>query len=66
MGAAGVALMFMLGLFVFRGSTQPNALLYGGLDLGESAEMMEHLSKAHISATTNQDGTNIYVPRDKV
>lgn len=66
LAAAGVALMVMLGLFVVRGSTQPNALLYGDLDLAEAAEMMEHLSKAHITASTSQDGASIYVPRDKV
>ena len=66
LGGAGVALMAMLALFVFRGSTQPNALLYSDLELNESAEMMDHLAKSHISATTGQDGTSIYVPRDKV
>ncbi|MBO1327851.1 flagellar basal-body MS-ring/collar protein FliF [Acetobacter suratthaniensis] len=66
LGAAGFVLLGMLGLFVFRGSTQPMALLYGDLDLNEAAQMVEDLSKAHISNKTSSDGASIYVPKDKV
>lgn len=66
LGAAGAVLLGVLGLFVFRGSTQPMALLYGDLDLNEAAQMVEDLSKAHIANSTSSDGATIYVPKDKV
>ncbi|MBB2203617.1 flagellar basal-body MS-ring/collar protein FliF [Gluconacetobacter takamatsuzukensis] len=66
LGAAAALLLGAIGLFAFRGGGQAMALLYGGLDLNESARMVEDLSKAHISSTTSQDGTNIYVPKDQV
>ncbi|MFT8367806.1 MAG: flagellar basal-body MS-ring/collar protein FliF [Acetobacter papayae] len=66
LGAAGAVLLGVLGLFVFRGSTQPMALLYGDLDLNEAAQMVEDLSKAHIANKTSADGATIYVPKDKV
>ncbi|GBQ34698.1 flagellar M-ring protein FliF [Gluconacetobacter azotocaptans] len=66
LGIAAAVLLSAIGLFVFRGSVQPMALLYGDLDLNEAAEMIDDLGKAHINTTTSSDGTSIYVPRDKV
>ena len=66
LGVAAAVLLTVLGVFVFRGSSGDMALLYGNLDLGEASEMIESLGKAHITSTTNPEGTSIFVPRDKV
>ncbi|CAP55619.1 flagellar M-ring protein FliF [Gluconacetobacter diazotrophicus] len=66
LGGAAAVLLTILGFLVFQGGGQTMALLYGDVDLGEAAEMIDDLAKAHISSTTSPDGTSIYVPRDKV
>ncbi|WP_246386582.1 flagellar basal-body MS-ring/collar protein FliF [Gluconacetobacter sacchari] len=66
MGAAAAVLLAAIGLFAFRGSGQPMALLYGGVDLNEAARMIDDLTKAHIPSRTSSDGTNVYVPQDQV
>jgi flagellar M-ring protein FliF len=68
LGIAAVLLLTALGFFVFfqGGGGRTNALLYSDLDLGESAEMIDDLAKAHIASSTSPDGTSIYVQRDKV
>ncbi|MBL7236440.1 MAG: flagellar M-ring protein FliF [Komagataeibacter hansenii] len=66
LGVAAAVLLSTLGFLVYRGGAQSMALLYGDVDLTEAAEMVDELSKAHISSTTSPDGTSIYVPRDKV
>ena len=65
LGVAGIILLGTLGLFVFRSGNEMT-LLYGNLDMSESAQIIDNLSKAHIKSTTNPDGTSVYVPRDKV
>ncbi|MCE2576795.1 flagellar basal-body MS-ring/collar protein FliF [Komagataeibacter sp. FNDCR2] len=66
LGIAAAVLLSTLGFLVFRSSGQSPALLYSDIDLGEAAEMVDELGKAHISATTSPDGTSLYVPHDKV
>lgn len=65
LGVAGIILLGTLGLFVFHSGNEMT-LLYGNLDMSESAQIIDNLSKAHIKSTTNPDGTSVYVPRDKV
>ncbi|MFT8419472.1 MAG: flagellar basal-body MS-ring/collar protein FliF [Acetobacter sp.] len=66
LGFAGAALLAALGYFAFYAGGGTSTLLYGELDLTEAAEMADDLAKAHISFTTSQDGTRIFVAKDKV
>lgn len=66
LGVAGAALLGALAYFSFYAGAGASALLYGELDLTEAAEMADDLAKAHISFTTSQDGTRIFVAKDKV
>lgn len=66
LGVAGAALLGVLTYFAFYAGGGASALLYGDLDLTEAAEMADDLAKAHISFTTSQDGTRIFVAKDKV
>ncbi|CDG40539.1 flagellar basal-body MS-ring/collar protein FliF [Asaia bogorensis] len=66
LGAAGALLLGLLGYLALGGSGQPNALVYGNLDLNEAARMVEDLSKAHIPSSTSPDGTSLYVSSDQV
>ncbi|MFT9256801.1 MAG: flagellar basal-body MS-ring/collar protein FliF [Acetobacter sp.] len=66
LGAAAALLLGVIGVFAFRSTSQSMSLLYGDLDLNETAQMVEDLNKAHISSTTSPDGTSLYVSRDKV
>lgn len=66
LGVAGAALLGALAYFAFYAGAGASALLYGDLDLTEAAEMADDLAKAHISFTTSQDGTRIFVAKDKV
>lgn len=66
LGVAGAALLGALAYFAFYAGGGTSTLLYGELDLTEAAEMADDLAKAHISFTTSQDGTRIFVAKDKV
>ena len=66
LGVAGAALLGALAYFAFYAGGGTNTLLYGELDLTEAAEMADDLAKAHISFTTSQDGTRIFVAKDKI
>ncbi|RUT26227.1 flagellar M-ring protein FliF [Asaia sp. W19] len=66
LGMAGALVLGLLGYLMIGGSSQPNALVYGNLDLNEAARMVEDLTKAHIPSTTSPDGTSLYVPSDQV
>jgi flagellar M-ring protein FliF len=63
--AAAVTVAALLTLTMVSGGT-PMTLLYGGLDLTESAQIVEHLDKQHIPYQLRDGGRRILVPADQV
>ncbi|QHI96471.1 flagellar M-ring protein FliF (plasmid) [Aristophania vespae] len=66
LGVVAALLLMTLGVLAFYSGSNGLALLYGGLDISEAAEMVDDLGKAHITAKTSPDGRTIYVPKSKV
>ena len=67
MGAVAVGMLAMLGLMALQGGGQaPMALLYGDLDLRDSAQMVDQLSRQHIPYRIAANGSQIMVPADQV
>ena len=65
---AGVALgmLALFALLALRGGSEPMALLYGDLDLRDSAQMIEQLNRQHIAYRVTGGGTQVLVPADLV
>ena len=67
MGAVGLGMMAMLAMLIMRGgSTDQMALLYADLDLRESAQVVEQLTRRHIPYRLAGGGTQILVPADQI
>ena len=66
MGAVALGMLGMLALLVLRGGTEPMALLYGDLDLRDSAPMVDQLARQHIQYRIAANGAQILVPADQV
>lgn len=66
MGAVALGMLGMLALMVLRGGTEPMALLYGDLDLRDSAQVVEQLSRRHIQYRIGANGSQVLVPADQV
>jgi flagellar M-ring protein FliF len=66
MGAVALGMLGMLALMMLRGGTQPMALLYGDLDLRDSAQVVEQLSRRHIAYRIAGNGSQILVAADQV
>ncbi len=67
MGAVAVGVLAMLAMLVARGSGNDQmALLYGDLDLRESAQVVEQLNRRHIRYRLAAGGTQILVPADQI
>lgn len=66
MGAVALGMLGMLALMVLRGGTEPMALLYGDLDLRDSAQIVEQLSRRHIPYRIGANGSQVLVPADSV
>jgi flagellar M-ring protein FliF len=66
MGAVGLGMLGMLALMVMRGGTEPMALLYGDLDLRDSAQVVEQLTRRHIPYRIAANGAQILVAADQV
>src|ERR1700760_556446 len=66
MGAVALGMLGMLALMVLHGGTQPMALLYGDLDLRDSAQVVDQLAKRHIPYRIAGNGSQILVPADQV
>ncbi|MFQ5533709.1 MAG: flagellar basal-body MS-ring/collar protein FliF [Sphingomonadales bacterium] len=67
--AIGVVLIGLLGFFAFitdRLTTPPMALLYGGLDTQDSAEIISKLDGLRTPYRLVGNGTSIMVPEDQV
>lgn len=66
LGVVAALLLTALGMLAFYDRSGGMGFLYGGLDLNEAAEMVDDLTKAHITSKTSPDGRTIYVPRGKI
>ncbi len=60
MGAVALGMLGMLALLVLRGGTEPMALLYGDLDLRDSAPMVDQLARQHIQYRIAANGAQIF------
>jgi flagellar M-ring protein FliF len=66
MGAVALGMLGMLALMVLRGGTEPMALLYGDLDLRDSAQVVDQLARRHIPYRIAGNGSQILVPAEQV
>src|SRR5579862_4416972 len=66
MGAVALGMLGMLALMVLHGGTEPMALLYGDLDLRDSAQMVDQLQRQHIPYRLAGNGSQILVAADQV
>jgi flagellar M-ring protein FliF len=66
MGAVALGMLGMLALMVMRGGTEQMALLYGDLDLRDSGQVAEQLTRRHIPYRIAANGSQILVPADQV
>ncbi len=66
MAAVGLGMLGMLALLVLRSGTEQMALLYGDLDLRDSAQVVDQLNRRHIPYRIAGQGSQILVPADQV
>ena len=66
LGAVALGMLGMLALMVLHGGTQPMALLYGDLDLRDSAQVVDQLARRHIQYRIGGNGTQVLVSADQV
>ena len=66
MGAVALGLLSLLAVLVLRGGTERMALLYADLDLRESGQVVEQLTRQRIPYQIGAQGAQILVPADQV
>ena len=66
MGAVALGMLGLLALMALRGGTEPMALLYGDLDMRDSAQMVDLLTRQHIPYRIAANGSQILVAGDQV
>jgi flagellar M-ring protein FliF len=66
LAVVALAMLSMLALMVLRGGTEPMALLYGDLDLRDSAQVVDQLGRHHIAYQIGGGGSQIMVAADQV
>jgi flagellar M-ring protein FliF len=66
MAAVALGTLGLLALLVLRGGSEPMALLYGDLDLRDSAQVVEQLSRHHVPYRIAGGGAEILVPSAQV
>lgn len=66
MGAVALGMLGMLALMMLRGGTEPMALLYGDLDLRDSAQVVDQLARRHIPYRIAGSGSQILVAADQI
>jgi flagellar M-ring protein FliF len=66
MAAVALGMLGLLALLALRGGNERMALLYGDLDLRDSAQVVEHLDHSHIPYRIVGQGGQILVPVDQV
>lgn len=64
--AVGLGMLGLFALLVLRGGGAPMALLYGDLDLRDSAQVTEQLGRQHIPFHIAGGGSQVLVPADLV
>jgi flagellar M-ring protein FliF len=66
MGAVALGMLGMLALMVLRGGTEPMALLYGDLELRDSSQVVDQLTRQHIPYRLGANGSQVLVPAEQV
>ena len=66
MGAVALGMLGMLAFMALRGGTEPMALLYGDLDLRDSSQVVDQLTRRHIPYRIAANGSQILVSADQV
>jgi flagellar M-ring protein FliF len=66
MGAVALGMLAMLALMMLQGGNEPMALLYGDLDLRDSGQVVEQLTRRHIPYRIAGNGSQILVPAGSV
>ena len=66
MAAVGLGMMGLLALMVLRSGNEQMALLYGELDLRDSAQVVDQLARRHVPYRIAAGGSQILVPPDQV
>ncbi len=66
MAAVGLGVMGLLAFLILRGGSEQMALLYGDLDLRDSAQVVEQLGRQHVPYRIAGQGSQILVPVDQV
>nr|WP_249197917.1 flagellar basal-body MS-ring/collar protein FliF [Gluconobacter wancherniae] len=61
LGGVGVAMLLLLGVLVMHGASSADSLLYRDLDAHEAGEIVEQLTKSHISYSLKDQGNTILV-----
>ena len=64
--AVGLIVLGIVGAVALRGSTQPMALLYGDMELHDSAQVAATLDKLRVPYEVRADGAQILVPSNEV
>lgn len=62
----GVLILGIIGFVVVHGATQPMALLYGDMDLRDSAQVAATLDKLRVPYEIRAGGAQVLVPSDQV
>ena len=66
MAAVAVGILGLLAMLAMRGGSERMALLYGDLDLRDSGQVVDHLTRNHIAFRLAGQGSQILVPVDQV
>jgi flagellar M-ring protein FliF len=66
LGGAALVVLAIVGAVALRGNTQPMSLLYGDLELRDSAQVAAALDKLHVAYDVRDNGAQIMVPSDQV
>lgn len=66
MGAVTIGMLVMLTLLALRNGADQMALLYGGLDLRDSGQVVDQLKRQHIPYRIAAGGSEILVPASQV
>ena len=66
MAAVAMGILGLLAMLAMRGGSDRMALLYGDLDLRDSGQVVEHLTRNHIAYRLAGQGSQILVPVDQV
>ena len=66
LAGASLAVLAIVGFVAFRSNSQPMSLLYGDMELRDSAQVSAALDKIHVPYEIRDNGAQILVPADQV